>query len=184
MVAGGCALSDVARHSLTRRANQGHKYMVAQCKSAIALLRNGPFGGVAARRGRVLKKPGTVQCSTGPIPVSAVHSAIGPESHSHRRPSEPETHQRPASPDRHALAPRVHRLCRDQIAIARPSPPAPHLLWVPSLEAFGRRPRASRVVAIGRHPKPFTKAEVVRFGVATLIHDVGTSPQSHIGRPE
>ena len=26
--------------------------------------------------------------------------------------------------------------------------------------------------------------EVVRFGVATLIHDVGASPQSHIGRSE
>ena len=27
-------------------------------------------------------------------------------------------------------------------------------------------------------------SEVVRFGVATLIHDVGASLQSHIGRPE
>ena len=27
-------------------------------------------------------------------------------------------------------------------------------------------------------------SEVVRFGVATLIHDVGASPQSHIGRSE
>jgi hypothetical protein len=27
-------------------------------------------------------------------------------------------------------------------------------------------------------------SEFVRFGVATLIHDVGASPQSHIGRSE
>jgi hypothetical protein len=48
----------------------------------------------------------------------------------------------PPSPDRHALAPRVHRQHRNQIAIARASPPPPHLPRVPSLEAFGRRPRS------------------------------------------
>src|SRR5712691_5572304 len=78
--------------------------------------------------------------STGQLPVSAFHSAIGPESHPHRCKREPETHQRPSSPNRHALAPRVHRQHRDQIAIAPASASAPHLPRVPSLEAFGRRP--------------------------------------------
>src|SRR6266851_1872838 len=78
--------------------------------------------------------------STGQLPVSAFHSAIGPESHPHRCKREPETHQRPSSPNRHALTPRVHRQHRDQIAIAPASASAPHLPRVPSLEAFGRRP--------------------------------------------
>src|SRR5674476_1120677 len=38
-----------------------------------------------------------------------------------------------------------------------------------------------RAAVAGRHPKPSTNSEVVRFGVATLIHDVVASPQSHIG---
>jgi hypothetical protein len=33
-------------------------------------------------------------------------------------------------------------------------------------------------------PSTASNSEVVRFGVETLIHDVGASPQSHIGRPE
>ncbi len=103
--------------------------------------------------------------STEQLPGSAFQSAIFPESHPHRGKSEPETHQRPSSPDRHALAPRVRRQHRDQIAIAPASPSAPHLPRVPSLEAFGRRPCASRIVAMGRHPKPFTKPDFVRSPV-------------------
>src|SRR6266704_3450913 len=87
-----------------------------------------------------LVKPRPRRRSTGQLPVSAFHSAIGPESHPHRCKREPETHQRPSSPNRHALAPRVHRQHRDQIAIAPASASAPHLPRVPSLEAFGRRP--------------------------------------------
>src|SRR5882672_3476285 len=79
--------------------------------------------------------------STGQLPDITFHSAIFPEGHRHGCSSEPETHQRPPSPDRHALAPSVHRQRRDQIPIARASPSAPHLPRVPSLEAFGRRPR-------------------------------------------
>src|SRR5882757_3523881 len=78
--------------------------------------------------------------SIGRLPVSAFHSAPAPDSHPHRCKREPETHQRPSSPNRHALAPRVHRQHRDQIAIAPASASAPHLPRVPSLEAFGRRP--------------------------------------------
>ena len=36
----------------------------------------------------------------------------------------------------------------------------------------------------GRHVSNVPNPEVVRFGVATLIHDVGASPQSRIGRSE
>src|SRR5208282_4396620 len=53
----------------------------------------------------------------------------------------PETHQRPPSPGGRTLASYVRRQRRDQIAIAPASPSAPHLPRVPSLEAFGRRPR-------------------------------------------
>src|SRR5208282_6064970 len=53
----------------------------------------------------------------------------------------PETHQRPPSPGGRTLASCVRRQRRDQIAIAPASPSAPHLPRVPSLEAFGRRPR-------------------------------------------
>jgi len=79
--------------------------------------------------------------STGQLPVSAVHSAILPQPHRHRRSREPEPHQRPPSLDRHDYVPRVHRQRRDQIAIAGASPSASHLPRVPSLEAFGRRPQ-------------------------------------------
>jgi hypothetical protein len=79
--------------------------------------------------------------STRQLPGSAFHSASFPQSHRHRRSSEPETHQRPPSPDRHALAPRVHRQHRDQIAIAHAAPSAHHLSRVLSLEAFGPRPQ-------------------------------------------
>ena len=81
------------------------------------------------------------QRSTGELPGSAFNRAIFPESHPHRRSSESETHQRPPSPDGRALASCVRRQRRDQIAIAPASRSAPHLPRVPSLEAFGRRPR-------------------------------------------
>jgi hypothetical protein len=97
--------------------------------------------------------------STGQLPGSAFNKAIFPESHRHRGSSEPETHQRRPSPDGRALASCVRRQRRDQIAIAPASPSAPHLPRVPSLEAFGRRPGASRIVAMGRHPKPFTTTD-------------------------
>ena len=42
----------------------------------------------------------------------------------------------------------------------------------------------SDIAQCGRHLANVTNSEVVRFGVATLIHDVGASPQSHIGRSE
>jgi hypothetical protein len=64
--------------------------------------------------------------STAQLPASAFQSAISPESHPHWCKREPEIHQRPSSPDRHALAPRLHRQNRDQIAIAPASASAPH----------------------------------------------------------
>ena len=79
--------------------------------------------------------------STGQIAGGVFNKAIFPESHRHRGSSEPETHQRPPSPDGCALASCVGRQRRDQIAIAPESPSARHLPRVPSLEAFGRRPR-------------------------------------------
>ena len=104
-------------------------------------------------------QPGHGDARPHSYPPAAFQSAIGPESHPHWCKREPEIHQRPSSPDRHALAPRLHRQNRDQIAIAPASASAPHLPRVPSLEAFGRRPCASRIVAMGRHPKPFTQPD-------------------------
>jgi hypothetical protein len=60
----------------------------------------------------------------------------------------------------------------------------------PALALFGRRPSECVERPSFRRPKTCTKhktctnSEVVRFGVATPIHDIGGSPQSHIGRPE
>jgi hypothetical protein len=79
--------------------------------------------------------------STERLPGSAFSKPIFPQSHRHRGSSEPETHQRPPSPDGRVLASCVRRQRRDQIAIVPASPSAPHLPRVPSLEAFGRRPR-------------------------------------------
>ena len=79
---------------------------------------------------------------------SALSTVPAPESHRHRCSSEPESHQRPPSPERNALAPCAHHQHRDQIAIARAAPSPTHLPRVPSLEAFGRRPGASRSVAM------------------------------------
>src|SRR5215813_2126727 len=74
------------------------------------------------------------------------------------------------SPGRTPLTPSTARLAGARLTRptipSRPNPHSargtglPHNSRVPSLEPFGRRPGACRAVAMGRHPKPFTK---VRF---------------------
>jgi hypothetical protein len=55
-------------------------------------------------------------------------------------------------------------------------------------EPWADRMSASPAIAViarrGRHVRLVPNSEVVRFGVATLIHDVVASLQSHIDRPE
>jgi hypothetical protein len=63
--------------------------------------------------------------STEQRPVSAFHSAFGPGNHPLRCSTRPKTHQRPLSRRCHALAPRVHREHRDQIAIVWRPPTQP-----------------------------------------------------------
>jgi hypothetical protein len=45
-------------------------------------------------------------------------------------------------------------------------------------------PPTSDIADSASHVRFVPNSEVVRFGVATLIHDVGAPPQFHIGRPE
>ena len=46
------------------------------------------------------------------------------------------------------------------------------------------QPPGADVVRLHAQVRSVPNSEVARFGVATLIHDVGASPQSHIGRSE
>ena len=75
------------------------------------------------------------------------------------------------NPARIALSPLGHTDSAQASSVTANRPPrrnphstrgtlSAHLSRVPSLEAFGRRPRCLRPVAMGRHPKPFTKAAV------------------------
>ena len=103
--------------------------------------------------------------SAGRRPGSALHSANFLKSLHHRCSSEPNSHGRPLPAADHALAPLVRRQHLDQIAIARtgtagtPSPRG-FLPWRLSDDG----PRASRSVAMGRHPKPFTQDAGQHFG--------------------
>jgi hypothetical protein len=51
------------------------------------------------------------------------------------------------------------------------------------LPAISGLPPETDIVRDGRNVSNVPNSEVVRFGV-TLIHNVGASPQSHIGRSE
>ena len=61
-------------------------------------------------------------------------------------------------------------------------------LYPSKLIIYGRHTSAHPLIATAertwREVRKVPHSEFVRFGVATLVHDVGTSPQSHIGRSE
>ena len=118
--------------------------------------------------------------SNGQLPGGVFNSEIFPESHPHRGSRESETHRLPPSPDGRALASCIRRQRRDQIAIAPASPFPPRLPRVPSLQAFGRRPRCKPNRRDGPSSETLHKKRRLTLGLRLRVYSYQrTSPDRH-----